>query len=71
MNSGYMLNCQMVSFCLQTQLETRFKEFEGIANMQNVDFPAKVLRGILEVGYWSLFNMFIVVHRSFFTINHY
>lgn len=46
----------MVSFLFaNSQLETSYKEFEGIANMQNVDFPAKVLRGILEVCYWSLF----------------
>ncbi|PIN24736.1 Acetyl-CoA carboxylase [Handroanthus impetiginosus] len=33
---------------LRYELETRYKEFEGIANMQTVDFPAKSLRGILE-----------------------
>lgn len=49
----------------ELQLETSYKEFEGIANMQNADFPAKVLRGILEVGYGSLF---IDVHGSFFSI---
>ncbi|KAL0300319.1 UNVERIFIED_CONTAM: Acetyl-CoA carboxylase 1 [Sesamum angustifolium] len=33
---------------LRDELETRYREFEGIANMQNVDFPAKILRGVLE-----------------------
>ncbi|XP_011083400.1 acetyl-CoA carboxylase 1-like isoform X2 [Sesamum indicum] len=33
---------------LRYELETRYREFEGIANMQNVDFPAKILRGVLE-----------------------
>ncbi|KAL0439771.1 UNVERIFIED_CONTAM: Acetyl-CoA carboxylase 1 [Sesamum latifolium] len=27
---------------------SEMREFEGIANMQNVDFPAKILRGVLE-----------------------
>lgn len=42
-----------------SQLETSYKEFEGIATMQNADFPAKVLRGILEVGDWS----FSIIHN--------
>ncbi|KAL6574183.1 acetyl-coenzyme-A carboxylase [Orobanche hederae] len=33
---------------LKYELETRYKEFEGIANIQNVDFPAKMFRGVLE-----------------------
>ncbi|KAG6438183.1 hypothetical protein SASPL_103120 [Salvia splendens] len=33
---------------LRYELETSYREFEGIANMQNADFPARVLRGILE-----------------------
>ncbi|KAL8514106.1 hypothetical protein ACS0TY_013288 [Phlomoides rotata] len=33
---------------LRHELETRYKEFGGIANMQNADFPAKILRGVLE-----------------------
>ncbi|XP_051124639.1 acetyl-CoA carboxylase 1-like [Andrographis paniculata] len=33
---------------LKYELETRYKEFEGISNMQNVEFPAKTLRCILE-----------------------
>ncbi|KAK6131147.1 hypothetical protein DH2020_035109 [Rehmannia glutinosa] len=33
---------------LRYELETRYREFEGIANTPNVDFPAKVLRGVLE-----------------------
>ncbi|XP_048332325.1 acetyl-CoA carboxylase 1 [Ziziphus jujuba] len=33
---------------LKNELESKFKEFEGIPSTQNVDFPAKLLRGILE-----------------------
>nr|AIT59734.1 acetyl-CoA carboxylase [Salvia miltiorrhiza] len=33
---------------LRYELETSYREFEGVANMQNADFPAKVLRRILE-----------------------
>ncbi|XP_075516776.1 acetyl-CoA carboxylase 1-like [Primulina tabacum] len=33
---------------LKYELETKYKEYEGIPNMQNVDFPAKNLRGVLE-----------------------
>ncbi|CAA0843383.1 Acetyl-CoA carboxylase 1, partial [Striga hermonthica] len=33
---------------LRCELETRYREFEGIESSQNVDFPAKVLRGVLE-----------------------
>ncbi|KVI07315.1 Acetyl-CoA carboxylase, central domain-containing protein [Cynara cardunculus var. scolymus] len=29
-------------------LESKFKEYEGISNQQTIDFPAKVLRSILE-----------------------
>lgn len=34
------------------QLESKYKEFEGISSSQNVDFPAKLLRGILEVSFF-------------------
>lgn len=33
---------------LKNDLESKFKEFDGIASSQNVDFPAKLLRGVLE-----------------------
>lgn len=33
---------------LRYELELNFKEYEGISNLQNIDFPAKVLRGVLE-----------------------
>lgn len=33
---------------LKNQLESKFKEFERISSSQNVDFPAKLLRGVLE-----------------------
>ncbi|KAG8377362.1 hypothetical protein BUALT_Bualt08G0025200 [Buddleja alternifolia] len=35
---------------LRYELETKYREFEGIgsSNMQNVDFPAKFLRSVLE-----------------------
>ncbi|KAJ7965672.1 Acetyl CoA carboxylase [Quillaja saponaria] len=33
---------------LKLDLESKYKEFEGISRSQNVDFPAKLLRGILE-----------------------
>ncbi|KAL8058416.1 hypothetical protein ABFX02_03G016600 [Erythranthe guttata] len=33
---------------LRYELEIRYKEFEGIANRQIVEFPAKILRRILE-----------------------
>ncbi|KZV44505.1 Acetyl-CoA carboxylase 1 isoform 1 [Dorcoceras hygrometricum] len=33
---------------LRYELETKYKEYERIPNMQNVDFPAKNLRGVLE-----------------------
>lgn len=32
------------------QLEAKYKEYEGILNFQNIDFPAKNLRGVLEVN---------------------
>lgn len=35
------------------QLESKYKEFEGISSSQIVDFPAKLLRGILEVSFFS------------------
>ncbi|XP_023877814.1 acetyl-CoA carboxylase 1 [Quercus suber] len=33
---------------LKTELESKFKAFEGISSSQNVDFPAKLLRAVLE-----------------------
>ncbi|VFQ86721.1 unnamed protein product [Cuscuta campestris] len=33
---------------LRSKLEAKYKEYEGISNFKNVDFPAKILRGILE-----------------------
>ncbi|KAK1441623.1 hypothetical protein QVD17_07665 [Tagetes erecta] len=33
---------------LKNKLELKFKEYEGIFTQQAIDFPAKVLRGILE-----------------------
>ncbi|KAI3757396.1 hypothetical protein L6452_04933 [Arctium lappa] len=33
---------------LRYKLESKFKEYEGISNQQTIDFPAKVLRNILE-----------------------
>ncbi|KAI9071131.1 hypothetical protein K1719_046908 [Acacia pycnantha] len=33
---------------LKNELESKFKEFERISNSQNVDFPAKLLKGILD-----------------------
>ncbi|GAV59283.1 CPSase_L_chain domain-containing protein/Biotin_lipoyl domain-containing protein/Carboxyl_trans domain-containing protein/Biotin_carb_C domain-containing protein/CPSase_L_D2 domain-containing protein/ACC_central domain-containing protein [Cephalotus follicularis] len=33
---------------LRNELESKFKEFEGTSSSQNVDFPAKLLRSILE-----------------------
>jgi acetyl-CoA carboxylase/biotin carboxylase 1 len=33
---------------LRYTLESKYKEFEGIYSLQNVDFPAKVLLGVLE-----------------------
>ncbi|KAJ9545853.1 hypothetical protein OSB04_025560 [Centaurea solstitialis] len=30
------------------RIESKFKEYEGISNQQTIDFPAKVLRNILE-----------------------
>ncbi|KAL5559057.1 hypothetical protein UlMin_035268 [Ulmus minor] len=33
---------------LKNELESKYKEFESIPNPQNADFPAKLLRGILE-----------------------
>lgn len=37
------------------QLETKYKEYQVIPGLQNLDFPAKILRGVLEVGSWSHF----------------
>ncbi|POO04043.1 Pyruvate carboxylase [Trema orientale] len=34
---------------LKNELESKYREFEAIPSSQNVDFPAKLLRGILEV----------------------
>ncbi|KAK4274088.1 hypothetical protein QN277_017370 [Acacia crassicarpa] len=33
---------------LKNELESKYKEFERISNPQNVDFPAKLLKGILD-----------------------
>ncbi|KAM7516793.1 hypothetical protein LguiA_006376 [Lonicera macranthoides] len=33
---------------LRYALESKYKEFEGYSSLQNVDFPAKVLLGVLE-----------------------
>uniref|UniRef100_A0A2P2K1R6 Homomeric Acetyl-CoA Carboxylase Hom-ACCase n=1 Tax=Rhizophora mucronata TaxID=61149 RepID=A0A2P2K1R6_RHIMU len=33
---------------LRNQLESTYREFEGISNSQNIDFPAKLLRVVLE-----------------------
>ncbi|XP_022141483.1 acetyl-CoA carboxylase 1-like [Momordica charantia] len=33
---------------LKFELESKYREFEGISSSQNVDFPAKLLRSILE-----------------------
>ncbi|KAJ0499898.1 putative ligase [Helianthus annuus] len=33
---------------LRNKLESKFKEYEGISTQQTIDFPAKVLRNILE-----------------------
>ncbi|XP_062145774.1 acetyl-CoA carboxylase 1-like isoform X2 [Alnus glutinosa] len=33
---------------LKSELESKYKEVEGISSSQNVDFPAKILRGVLE-----------------------
>ncbi|XP_028107774.1 acetyl-CoA carboxylase 1-like isoform X2 [Camellia sinensis] len=33
---------------LRYELESKYKMYEGSASFQNVDFPAKVLRGVLE-----------------------
>lgn len=46
------------------QLDSKFKEFEGIPSSQNVDFPAKLLRGILEVSFYLYYVKFI----SFFLV---
>lgn len=41
------MNVLLCVFLLQ--LEAKFKEYEGISSLQNVDFPARILRGVLEV----------------------
>ncbi|XP_047324007.1 acetyl-CoA carboxylase 1-like [Impatiens glandulifera] len=33
---------------LRTELESKYKDYESISNMQNAEFPAKLLRGVLE-----------------------
>ncbi|CAH9078511.1 unnamed protein product [Cuscuta europaea] len=33
---------------LRSKLEAKYKEYEGISSFQNIDFPAKILRSILE-----------------------
>ncbi|CAI9116352.1 OLC1v1017472C1 [Oldenlandia corymbosa var. corymbosa] len=33
---------------LRHDLEAIFKEYEGVSSLQNVDFPAKILRGVIE-----------------------
>ncbi|KAG8632982.1 acetyl-CoA carboxylase 1 [Manihot esculenta] len=33
---------------LRNELESKYREFEGISSPQNNDFPAKLLRGVLE-----------------------
>ncbi|KAI9123393.1 hypothetical protein K1719_004693 [Acacia pycnantha] len=40
---------------LKNKLESKFKEFERISNSQNVDFPAKLLKGIL----YGLFGQYL------------
>jgi hypothetical protein len=36
-------------------LEGKFREFEGISSSLNIDFPAKLLKGVLEVISFSRF----------------
>ncbi|XP_071925426.1 acetyl-CoA carboxylase 1-like isoform X1 [Coffea arabica] len=38
---------------LRHELEAKYKEHEGISNLQNVDFPAKILRGVIEAHQMS------------------
>lgn len=33
---------------LRQELEAKYKEYEGISTLQNVDFPAKILCGVIE-----------------------
>ncbi|OIT39824.1 PREDICTED: acetyl-CoA carboxylase 1-like [Nicotiana attenuata] len=33
---------------LRNELEAKYKEYEGIFSLQNVEFPARILRGVLE-----------------------
>nr|ASZ00201.1 acetyl-CoA carboxylase 1 [Hypseocharis bilobata] len=33
---------------LRNELESKFKQFEGVSSSQNIEFPAKLLRGVLE-----------------------
>ncbi|XP_009758450.1 acetyl-CoA carboxylase 1-like [Nicotiana sylvestris] len=33
---------------LRYELEAKYKEYEGISGLQTVDFPARILRGVLE-----------------------
>lgn len=41
------------------QLEAKFKEYEGISSLQTVDFPARILKGVLEV---SLLHLRVLSH---------
>lgn len=45
------------------QLESKYKEFEGISNAQNVDFPARLLRGVLEVS--LRYILYFAIHFIF------
>ncbi|KAK3001001.1 hypothetical protein RJ639_021732 [Escallonia herrerae] len=33
---------------LRIELESKYKEYEGVSSIQTVEFPAKILRGVLE-----------------------
>lgn len=51
------------------QLDTNYKEYETISNHQkNVDFPAKLLRAVIEVGATLLgshYDHLLIFHTSF------
>lgn len=53
----------VLHYVILLQLEAKFKEYEGISNLQTIDFPARILRGVLEVS--LLLHLLLLSHLTF------
>lgn len=64
----FIFHMFMYSDFILFQLETKYKEYQAIPGLQNLDFPAKILRGVLEVGSWSYFYPFVQLYMEFWLV---